>query len=153
MVKKSSCVTSFCGNRCKALSIQNMCLVNIILLVAEIIPDNWHCFSFWHQVSVFCDFLLFVPHFSYHFTSDSLHVQGCGLLQHNELELTWLVDRCALQSLHAQCVKLDEFICLPHRRLCDVTIAHTYIAMVILERYHAPLVPRLSAAFWLVLLL
>ena len=56
---------------------QNTCLVNIILLVAEIIPDNWRRFSFWHQVF--------------------------GLLQHTELELMWLVDRC-MQRLHAQCV-------------------------------------------------
>ena len=40
MVKQISCVTSHCGNRCKPLSTQNTCLVNIILLVAEIIPDN-----------------------------------------------------------------------------------------------------------------
>ena len=29
---------------------QNTCLVNIILLVAEVIPDNWRCFSFSHQI-------------------------------------------------------------------------------------------------------
>ena len=57
MVKQMSCVTSCCGNRCKALLTQNTCLVNIILLVADIIPDNWRCFSF-------RDFLLFVAHFS-----------------------------------------------------------------------------------------
>ena len=39
-------------------------LVNIILLVAKIIPDNWCCFCFWHQVFVLCDLLLFVAHFS-----------------------------------------------------------------------------------------
>ena len=63
MVKKISCVTSLCGNRCKALSTQNSCLVNIVLLVAKIIPDNWHCFSFWDQVFVSTIFS-FVAHFS-----------------------------------------------------------------------------------------
>ena len=59
-----SCVTSLCGNRCKTLLTQNTCLVNIILLVAKTIPDNWRCFSFWHQIFVFRDFLLFIDHFS-----------------------------------------------------------------------------------------
>ena len=44
------CGTSRCGNTCKALLTQNMFLVNIILLVAEIIPDKWRYFSFWYQV-------------------------------------------------------------------------------------------------------
>ena len=30
--------------------------------------------------------------------------------------------------------KLDEFICLLHRRPCDVTIAYMYIATMMLKR-------------------
>ena len=101
MVKLISCVNSHCGNRCKALSTQNTCLVNIILLVAELFPDNWHCFSFWHQVFPSGDFLLFVAHFS--MLLDSLHVQGRGLLRHTELE-PMIGGSLHMQSLHAQCV-------------------------------------------------
>ena len=42
-------------------------LVNIIVLAGEIIPDNWRCFSFWHQVFIFSFSLslsLVVAHFS-----------------------------------------------------------------------------------------
>ena len=114
MVKLISCVTSHCGNRCKALSTQNTCLVNIILLVAEIIPDNWHYFSFWYQVFVCANFSCCCSFFNV-VTSDS-HVQGRGLLQHTELELMWLVDSCACRvCMHSVCLvplKLDEFIFL-----------------------------------------
>ena len=40
--------------------------------------------------------------------------------------------------MHSVCqviLKLDEFICVLHHRPCDVTIAHTYIVMVMLKRY------------------
>ena len=66
----------FCGNRCKALSIQNMCLVNIILLVAEIILDNWCCFSVWYQVFVFAIFS--VAHFSV--LLPETHSMGMGVV-------------------------------------------------------------------------
>ena len=39
-----------------------------------------------------------------------------------------------MQSVCQVPLKLDEFICLLHRRPCDVTIAHMYIAMTVLER-------------------
>ena len=32
-------------------------------------------------------------------------------------------------------LKLDEFICVLHRRLCDVTIAHAYIVMAMHKGY------------------
>ena len=40
--------------------------------------------------------------------------------------------------MHSVCqvpLKLDEFICILHRRLCDMTIAHMYTAMAMLKRY------------------
>ena len=40
MVKQISCVTSDWGKRFKALLTKNTCLVNIILLVAKIIPES-----------------------------------------------------------------------------------------------------------------
>ena len=79
-----SCVISHCGNRWKAVPTQNTRLVDIILLVTEIIPDNWRCFSFWQQVFIFGGFFLFVAHFAIVVVvvtgsvSDSLHVQGGG---------------------------------------------------------------------------
>ena len=97
MVKQISCATSCCGNRYKA---HNTCLVNIIRLVAEIIPDNWRCFYSWYQVFVFSDFPC---SFFNVVTSDSLHVQGRGLLWHTEQELMIGGSLC-MQGLHAQCV-------------------------------------------------
>ena len=89
MVKEISCVTSRCGNRCKALSTQNTCLVNIIPLVAEIIPDNWRSFSFWHQVFVFGDFSLVRSCYQ-----RLTPCAGAWSASHTELELMWLVDCC-----------------------------------------------------------
>ena len=40
-----------------------------------------------------------------------------------------------MQSVCQIHLKLDEFICLPHRRLCDVITVHTYIAMMMLKQY------------------
>ena len=132
MVKQISCVTSRCGNRCKALLTQNTCLVNIILLVAEIIPDNWSCFSFWHQVFVFaifsCSLLIFQCCYQ-----RLTPCRGWSASTH------WLRTNVIGRSLCMQSVcqvplKLDEFICVLHCRLCDVTIAHTYITPVMLKR-------------------
>ena len=83
------------------------CLVNIILLVAEIIPDKWCCFSFWHPV---CSDFLCCSLFNV-VTSDSLHVQGCGLLQHTEWEIMWLEDRypCRL-CMHSVCLSSLLFL-------------------------------------------
>ena len=39
-------------------------------------------------------------------------------------------------SVYQVPLKFDELICILHRRLCDVTIAHTYIAMAMLKRYN-----------------
>ena len=110
MVKLISCVTSCCGNRCKALSTHYTCLVNIILMVAEIITDKWLCFTFWHLVFVFgifsCSFWI------------RTNVIGGSLRMHNVCHVP---------------LKLDELICLLHRRPCNVTIVYTYIAMAMLK--------------------
>ena len=62
--KRMGILAAWCSVYKGVLSTQNTCLVNFILLVAKIIPDNWRCFSFWHQVFFFGDFLLFIAHFS-----------------------------------------------------------------------------------------
>ena len=103
MVKQISCGTSRCGNRCKALSTQNMCLVNIILLVAEIIPDNWRGFSFWQRVFVFGDFVLFVAHFSMLLPATHSMCRGVVCLAH-WIRTNVIGASLCMQSLHAQCV-------------------------------------------------
>ena len=44
-------------------------------------------------------------------------------------------DRVFMHSVCQIPLKLDEFICLTHCRLCNVTIAHTSIAMTMRKRY------------------
>ena len=88
------CHTELCGTDVNGQTNYLCCVVNIILLAAKIIPDNWRCFCFWHRVFIFGEISLIRCSFFSLVTSDSLHVQGCGLLQHSELELMWLVDRC-----------------------------------------------------------
>ena len=103
MVKQISCVTSRCGNRCKALSTQNMCLVNIILLVAEIIPDNWRCFSFWHQVFVFAIFSCSLLIFQCCYQRLTPCAGAWSALAH-WLRTNFISGSLRMQSLHAQCV-------------------------------------------------
>ena len=101
MVKQISFVTSHGGNRCKTLSTQNTCLVNIILLVAEIIPDNWCYFSFWHQVFVLTilSCLLLIFQCCYQPLTPCAGV--CSASAH---WLTTNVIGGSQWSLHAQCV-------------------------------------------------
>ena len=136
MVKQISCVTSGCGNRCKALSRTR--LVNIILLVAEIIPDNWHCFSFWHQVFFSMIFLVFAALFS--MLLPATHSMCRGMICFSTLiknQCVWWIAAHA-ESACTVCVryllKLAEFICLLHCKLCDVTVAHMYISNDLLYR-------------------
>ena len=98
-----SCVTSCCGNRCKALSTQNTCLVNIILLVAEIIPDNWRCFSFWHQVFILRDFLLLLLIFQSCYQRLT-PCAGAWSASPHWLRTNVIGGSLCMQSLHAQCV-------------------------------------------------
>ena len=121
-------VTSPCGNRCKALSTQNTCLVNIILLVAEIITDNWRCFSFWHQVFVFLQFsLLLIFQCCY---QQLTPCAGAWSASAHWLRTNMIGGLLRMQSLHAQCVsgtmKLDEFTCLLHGRLWYDCSAHVH---------------------------
>ena len=119
-------------------------LVSIILLVI-IIPDNWRCFSIFGIKS--CLLLIFQCCYQ-----RLTPCAGCGLLRHTDLELMWLVDRCACRVfMHSVChlpLKLDEFICLLHRRPCDVTIAHTSIKTTMLKRYVVQLYWCAAISFW-----
>ena len=75
-------------------------LFNIILLVAKIILDNWRCFSFWHQVFVFGNFL---------FISQSCYQQLTPYAGVWSASAHWLRTNLNggslyMQSLHAQFV-------------------------------------------------
>ena len=103
MVKLISCVTSGCDNWCKALSTQNTCLVNIILLVAEIIPDNQRCFSFWHQVFILRDFLLLLLIFQSCYQRLT-PCAGAWSASPHWLRTNVIGGSLCMQSLHVQCV-------------------------------------------------
>ena len=103
----------------------------------EIISDNWCCFSFWHQVFFFCNFLLFVAF-------------QCCYQQLSPCEGVWSASAHWLRTnviggslhMHSVCtqvpLKLDEFICLLHRRPCDVTVACKYITYITVMWCYSP---------------
>ena len=65
-----------------------------------------------------------------------LQVSGVLSLAKTSLTHGWIAAHA--KSAHTVCqvpLKLDELICLLHRRPCHVTIVHMYIAITMLKGY------------------
>ena len=90
---------------------------------SQIIPDKWRCFSFWHQVFFFCDFLLLLLIFQCSYQRLTPCAGPWSASAH------WIRTNVIGESL---CVRYPCHYLL-HCRPCHVTIVHTYIAMTMLK--------------------
>ena len=133
MVKQISCVTSLWQQMQHTVDTEHV-FGQYHPSLAEIIPDNWRRFSFWHQVFVLaifsCSLLIFQCCYQ-----RLTPAAGAGLLLHTDLRTNVIGGSLCTHCVCQVPLKLDEFICVLHRRLCDLTIAHMYIVMATLKRH------------------